>query len=338
MPPFPNYSEDTANDGFYHTLYVLITIPTGASLDIRDLQVLYDDVIYRPANSGVQIDTHGAFMFYPQHTLAACEAAAKCGATRCIVIPKRSSDGVWFAYHDDTMDYNSTILRTPSGERPAYNAEYAGKRFSAIPWSYLKDFYVYRAPDYNYASFQGEKLMLIKDFFMLCNKTGMKPMFSLHPVLYTSEYEDLYNFAKKYGVLSQLAFKIDNPEAFPVLKRIFGNDIDSYGFVLGRGENEHTDAEVQRRIDILDNAQTGDDPLDKTKVSMFIEMWADQVTEQQVNMITNAGYIASIFAMSHVSPDGQTYPYLESAYYDYWVARGVTQFGENHNPSMGLNW
>ena len=325
LPPIPDYTGQYEN-----YMLVQMMIPAGFTLTIKDLVVRYDNEMNRPINSGLQIDTHCAFMYYPEHTFPAADAAQKCGATRLITIPKCSSDGVWFAYHDDTFDTSTTILRNSDGTAIT-DATYNGQPFSNIPWDYLENLTVYK--ESSYGAFPDVKLMKIADFFKLCGKTGAKPMFSLHPVLTVEEYQSLYALTKKYGMLKNLTLKPANVDtAFPRLVTAFGEEIESYGLITTR--DNATDTDVQTLITAMNNSG-----LDRTKVKLFIELWVDKATPAQIAMILNAGYSASLAGYSHTDAAGVTGTlYFSEADYDYWTSLGVTEFTENHNPSLGLNW
>lgn len=326
LPPFPDYS----SGNYINYIRLQLIVPAGFSLTIKKLTVRYDDMMIRPMDSGLQIDTHLAFMFYPQHTYTAAEAAQRCGATRMIVIPKCSSDGVWFAYHDDTFDLATTILRNSDGST-IESSIYDGLQFSQIPWSYLKDLTVFKSGGYE--AFPDVHLMRIDEFFKLCGRTGVHPMFSLHPVLTNAEYQSLYALAKKYGVLKNLTLKPASADtAFPRLVSVFGNEIESYGLITQR--SNATDSDVQTLITTLNNSG-----LDGTKVKLFVELWADLATPSQIAMILDAGYAASLAGYSHTDAAGTTGTlYFSEADYNYWTGLGVTEFTENHNPSLGLDW
>ena len=246
-----------------------------------------------------------------------------------VVIPKCTSDGVWFAYHDDTFDLYTTILRDSDGAI-IDSSIYDGLPFSQIPWDYLKDLTVYKLS--SYGAFPDVHLMRIDEFFKLCGRTGAHPMFSLHPVLTVSEYQSLYALAKQYGVLENLTLKPANADtAFPRLVSIFGDEIESYGLITAR--NASTDNDVQALITAMSSSG-----LDGSKVRLYIELWVDLATPTQIAMILNAGYSASLASFNHTDPTGVTTAYFSEADYNYWTSLGVTEFTDSHNSSLGLDW
>ena len=272
-------------------------------------------------------------MFYPEHTLRGAQAASQCGSDRFIVIPKCSSDGVWFAYHDDSFMTESTILRNADGTA-IEESPYDTKRFYQIPFDYLQslDWGVYKDP-----VFAGQKPLLIKDLFTLCAETGMKPMFSLHPYTtkekerYEWEARDLRALAEAYRVLDRLTLKMTILHFTEVIYPAFGEEVEEYVVILPR--NKSTDDDLRDVIEAI--GQCG---IDQSKTSVAIELWIDRATPEQIRMITDAGYIASLANCQHTGPDGNNHLYLETDDYLYWNSLGVTEFTDHHNPSLGLDW
>ena len=328
MPPIPNYTNAYAN-----SVTIGIEIPTGMKLHIKHLTVRYDDKYTQNDDNSLKLDTHLAFMYYPEHTRLALETAANCGASTVITIPKMSSDGVWFGYHDDRFTISDTKLRNPNGSRIT-NKLYNGLRFYEIPFDYLHslDWGAYKSN-----AFYGTKPMLISEMLEICAERNIRPMFSMHPYTvsekqqYMNEAMSLRELAESYGVLNNLALKSDSAHFTDVLYPVFGDDINSYVRLASR--SAHTDSDIQSIIDIFDNS-----PVDKEKVRCVIELWIDKATPKQVEMILNAGYAVSLANYTHVGPDGLTHNFIEADDYEYWQSLGVTEFTDSHNTSMGLAW
>lgn len=328
MPPAPNYIGAYAN-----TMYMRIFIPSGMTVTIDRITFEYSDEINRSDN-GVKIAAHGNFMYYPQHSILSVLSAANCGAEKCIVIPKVTSDGVWFAYHDDTFNINTTHLRNSDGSVIA-TSPYNGEYFNDIPWSYLEQFDSGISKN---IAFAGLKLMKISDYFSVCGKTGMKPYFSLHPVtrMGSSVMENLKELASNYGVLRQLSLKPANFEyLYTVIFPVFGNDIEEYCLLNHLGGN--VDNDITEMIDSFNRCIAGG--LDVNRVRCTIELWQPDITESRVSRIKEAGLNVSCVSEVHVTAEGITnYYYITEGDYKYLQSIGVSEFTENHNPSFGLNW
>lgn len=321
MPPFEDYTDiDKKN-----VLRIAFNIPTGLTVTIKELTVRYDNTINRPFNSGLRMDTHLDFMGYPSLSIHSLKSAVKCGATNCIIIPKCSSDGVWFAYHDDTFDESTTLLRNADGT-VIENSPYNNQPFSAIPWTWLEtlDSGVYR--DEIWA---GTHLMKIDTMLEICNKTGVHPVFSCHPLYSTSEKQSLRALVDKYGMLDKLTLLVPSSD-WNNMFSVFGNDIEMYKFGLNMGSG--TDANLSALITQINNTSG----LDMSKVC--IALWITDATPEKISTITSAGFKAGLHEYLHTSQSGQEISYFSSEDVKYWQSKGVYVFTEGHNPSIGLDW
>lgn len=325
MPPVP---ESARADR--HRVTIVVSVPSGLTLTIKRLTVQYDDTINRPA-AGLRIDGHGAFLFYPEHSIFSMRALARCGASHMITVPKCSSDGTWFAYHDDVFDENTTILRNADGTSISESG-YNGKPFNQIPWSWLKelDSGVYANHLMN-SQYAGARLMLISEMLELCNATGVHPVLSCHPTYTEMETRSLRALLKKYNLLDKTTLLPGTIWFRDVAYRIFGNDIEMYK--LGLTMDETSTGNLTELINLLNTTEG----LDKSKVC--IALWVHVATEAMIETIISAGYQAGLHAYRHTTKSGKTGVEAFSAGdLRYWQSKGVTVFTDNHNPSFGLNW
>ena len=331
-------------------------VPFGVTLYIKTLKVSREEPA-KTAGKDDDIDVHGAFYQYPEHTRKVFELAADCGASSLITIPKRSSDGVWFCFHDDTFPGKNDKMRNVDGSKIT-GAVHQNQAFNRIPFDDLSDYIIYSNSNY-----EKEKICLLSEFFDICAAKGVKPVLSFHPLYsatgipvvingkpredreYVRDALEIKALAKKCGVLDQLSIKIASSAAvynptdpehdFQLgrLYEVFGNDIDGYIVTLVRsGANT-----VGTVIDAFDSLRASETPL---IVDATIELWADKAKEEEVATITTAGYHASLFqaAAVYCAIDGEKRTMFNSNDYDYWRSRGVTRFGTNKMSSMGLNW
>lgn len=332
---------------------LLFDIPSGVTLTINELRVGYEDAAV-PVETGVRLDVHGALYQYPEHTMKAFEIAGICGARSIITIPKRSSDGVWFCYHDDT--FPGSKMRNDDGTTIT-GSEHQGHAFNTIPYTDLADYVIYGNSDY-----ATEPICLLDDYFDFCARTGIHPVLSFHPMEAATGYSVVINgvtrsvreyardcveikaLAKKHGVLKWLTMKVDSgattlwsssPREVPIemMYEIFGNEIE--GYIVTQGQNKaQSISSIITAFNALRNAQT---PLTAEAV---IEMWVNKASPAEVAAITAAGYEASLVqpSASYTAIDGNARSVFHSNDYDYWTRRGVTRFVTNKTASMGLNW
>jgi hypothetical protein len=313
---------------------ILIHVPSGLSLNIEHLTVAYDTNTTK-FTSGINICMHTHQPSVPRFSKYSVQLIESTGGTYCIELPKRSSDGVWFCYHDDTFNISDTFLRNSNGS-VITDTTYNGLPFSQIPFDYLAslDWGIYLGSQY-----AGTGPLLIEDFFKMCAITGMHPCLSFHPVAQSTEanFTEIKNLAKKYNVLHLLNVKIPaviDPTLYHVRRAltVFGYDIESYTVNVASGQD------VQTVIDASDEAFSNAS-IDKSKVKCIIERFAYNPSDEtnDTQLILYAGYYAGIAQVSHVDPTGYT-TFLSGADIKYHVNRGVTYFTTTNFSTIGTNW
>ena len=268
----------------------------------------------------------------PQGTKPAVLLAARLGYPCCIVTPKRTSDGVWIAYHDDTLE-SDTFIRQDDGS--ALPSEFFGKRFSAISYEDIKTWDFGIKINYSYA---GTRALTIDEFFKICGKTGMMPMLSIHPaeVVTESNMAEIKAIAKRYGVLGRLGIKIPTWSAgdtfvargLQIAFNVFGYDIESYTLDL------NTSIRTAELPIALFNALN----IDGTKVRRVIEAFASAVNDEMITDCIAAGYEFGIANSTHTHPDGTSSGRILAEEFEHWMALGVREYTDKCNYSSGLNW
>ncbi len=311
-----------------------IYVPSGLSLYIKNLRLSYDTntALF---TDGIEIAMHSRQGGIPRFSKYAVELIKNTGGTYCIELPKRTSDGVWLCYHDDTFDISDTFLRNSDGSHIT-ESPYNNLPFSEIPYSYLYslDWGIYA--DNVYA---GTKPLLIEDFFKMCAVTGMHPCLSFHPVAQSTEanFTEIKNLAKKYNVLHHLNVKIPaviDPTLYPLRRAltVFGYDIESYTINASLNQN------IQTVINAADTVFTATG-IDKEKTKAIIERFAYNIQNEDnaTQTILNSGYRAGIAQNSHVDPLGDTVG-LSGADIKYHIEKGVTYFTTITFSTIGTNW
>ena len=322
----------------------VVTIPDGCVLTVRNAMIKANYT--RLTSAGLQLHAHdGDCNISPTMSISSFKAAVAAGYSSYIVIPKISSDGVWFAYHDDTFDISTTILRNPDGTVISADdpvaSQYNGKTFDQIPWTYLSTLI-----DGNFgAQFADEHLMKLDDFFFLCAKTGIAPMFSMHPrdgiqppLVSPDVLGSLKAMMKKYNVLGKAIIKMPLVKDSGVLTMsnfrhifgVFGNDVARYEVDAAVGMDNP--ASVIQMFDAVSTECT---------VPKTIEWWIQQhyddptLAEQAIA----AGYdVSCAITGSHVDPGGYTVSAYTSEDIRTLAGRGVSEFTDIYFASSGLTW
>lgn len=313
-----------------------LTVPAACTLTIRNAYC-YFERSRNNTESGIQFHAHdGSCNIAPPQTLASYKMALEGGYNSAIVIPKITSDGVWFAYHDDTFEISTTNLKNMDGTSIS-SSEYDGMYFNQIPWSYLSQF---KVGNYG-ATFNDVGLMKLDDFFLFCSMTGIQPMFSMHPrfgIQTTETLTSLKNLVNKHGLLDRLIIKmplvVDDGvytlSNFTTIYNVFGDDVFAYEVDAVDGmENPES------VIAMLQNVSSG------VKTKLVIEYWITQLYADSslANAVLSAGFGLSCAITTHTDISGDTITTgFTSEDVKQLVAMGVTEFTEQYNTSNGLYW
>ena len=293
-------------------IIVEVAIPAGTTLLVDEFCNYY--------SNRTEKGTYPQFHFRSgnglNQGLTAWEEAAKLGYEYIIVIPKRTADGKWVVFHDDS-DINSMYYE--AGGHLTNSSAIGTYTYEQLMQYDIESGLVYR----------GNKLPLLENFFALCAKRGIHPCFSVHPNFTTAEWREVRSLADKWGVTKHLNLKagyILGPEclintAYPV----FGNDIESYYVDINREGSGVS--EVQNAI-----SQFG---IDTNKVRVGIEYFHAYATDANIQAARNAGIPVGVVLQNPnaAGVNGDT-----AANINHWIELGVSSFTDTCNPSVGLNW
>ncbi len=279
---------------------IQITVPEGTTLLLQDLHNDYGEVA-RPFVTGLRHNAHLGFSgMAPSNTLPAFELAAQCGFTTCICNPKEIGDGSLVCIHDSLIqkharDENGEIPREP---RRIYQM--------TLPELRQWDYGVKKHPFY-----RGTKIPQLEEYFAVCAKTGMKPMFSAHPgCLKDSGWQKVKELLRQYGLTKHLHVKSARVAVLEKAYEYFGDGID--GYTLNNEAPEELAASK----------------LAGANCRLVVEWQARYYTEEAVKHILEMGFSAAAYYL----------PRGEMSVYEQLISWGVTEFTEDHHISMGLNW
>ncbi len=291
---------------FLRTLKITmrVEIPEGTTLCIKTFGAEYNSAT-KPWDGGLRFNAHlGFWGLAPENTMRTFELAAVCGFPACIVVPKATKDGVLVCLHDETL---TKTARDENGNPPSEELFVSEMTYEELlKW----DFGTYRNK-----VFKGTRIPLLEDFFALCSRTGMRPMFSTHPDMSTEDWLRIKAMLKKYGLLKSFHIKSGGLDIIEHAYSIFGTEIEGYTW-----DKSAIDEELVRKFDALG--------IDKTKCRVGIEVQMGKYTPEIAKMITDAGYFAAAWAIKR--RDFEEYERL--------IEMGVTEFTEDYHCSMGLNF
>lgn len=282
---------------------VVISIPSNVTLSIKSFGCSLSNEITRDTSFKMFAHT---FKWGNFNTRLAFEMSAKCGFYGAVAVPKRTADGVWVCFHDDSNI--GSMLKYNDGSSVTYN------RINDATYSDVQRMV------YKNANLIGENQSVptLEEFFLICAKTGMHPMLSCHPDPTQSDWEEIKEIAFRCGVLDCLNIKSagTNVDKFNTCYNVFGDDIESY---MGDVSTLGTTALVDR-LNSWDNAGW-------TKSKFGIELYPSLATESNIAEIIEHGYKVGIY---------QDYPSAE--FMKSLMSLGVTEWTLANNFSNGLNW
>lgn len=285
-------------------LTVCVNIPEGTVLSVKSFGTSHDAGA-KDWNGGPRHNAHlGFWGLAPDNTMPAFELAAACGFPACIVVPKVTKDGVLVCLHDETINRTA---RSADGNPPQEPV--------AVKDLTLEELGQYEFGSYKNAIYRGTAIPLLSDFFDLCAKTGMRPMFSTHPALTVEQWKQVKEMLKLRGLLANFHIKSFQLEVLKTAYSVFGTEIDGYTYDIGKWEDSRVD-------DLLASG------IDTRACRVGIEFKFADYTEEIATAIRNAGLFAAAWNIKR--RDFEEYEKLMS-----W---GVTEFTEDHHCSMGLNY
>lgn len=286
-------------------LRVNVDIPEGTVLSIRDFDLSDDSCPKNYNNNNLRHNAHlGFWGMAPDNTMPAFELAAKAGFSVCIVVPKLTKDGVIVCIHDDKINRTA---RDKDGNEPEEAVYVWDKTYKELlEWEY---------GSYKNEIYKGTKIPRLDEFFDLCKKTGMSPMFSTHPGLPLEKWKEVRVMLEERGLLENFHIKSFGLDILKTAYSVFGTDIDGYTF----------DTREFRKELIYDFLSLG---IDKSKCRLGFEGPFGKYTREIAEEITKNGLFASAYKIKQRS----TEEYLKL------ISWGVTEFTEDYHCSMGLNW
>ncbi len=280
------------------TLELCVTVPEGSTLFVRDLDLSHAPKMPK-TNTVLRYNAHLGFLgMAPENTGIAFRLAALCGFDTCICVPKVTRDGVLVCTHDTTINH---AARYPDGREPESDVYVKNLTYDEL---LAYDFGIRKG-----AVFTGTRIARLEDFFALCQKTGMRPMFSAHPALTREQWLTVKEMLQRYELLPQFHVKAPDTDTLQGAFEVLGTEIDGYTLDVQKME-EDTVARV---------LATGIDP---TRSRVGIEVRLCNLKDEDVARIRAAGMFAAAWALPRCDFD-EVYGRL--------IALGVTEFTEDHH-------
>ncbi len=278
-----------------------VLIPEGTKLTLTQFGNSYGNP-GRWNDIGVRYNAHLGFRgAAPANTRPAVELAAQCGFSTCIINPKEIGDGELVCIHNPTIEKYARDAQgnVADDHRRIYEMTYP----EINRWDYgiRKD-----------EIFRGAGILKLEDYFEICSKTGMKPMFSAHEnSVRSSGWKRIAEMLQKFGLTKYLHVKAPRMDELELAYSFFGDRIDGY------------------TLDSYDPEKMKNSVLADAKCRRVIEVQPHMYkSKDDVQRVLDLGFSAAAFP--HARCDMETYRRL--------IDWGVTEFTEDYHCSMGLNW
>jgi glycerophosphoryl diester phosphodiesterase len=288
-----------------------ITITVGADVTVAIDYLFSEEAVYNPtvADARPIFCSHLGFrQLCPENTRPAVEMAGLLGYPVCIVVPKATSDGVLVCIHDDTI--NATA-RDAEGNPPSTKMGVSDMTYAQLlEWDFGR---------YKNAYWTGTKILTVDDFFAICARYGMSPMFSTHPALTTEQWQSVKSMLMKHGLLKKFHVKAFDESILQTAFDVFGEEIEGY-------TGEHGDSYVTLP-ELTEFVQRNNIDLTKTRI----------VSEKSINTIDSA-YVASVLAVGFQCGCYTITSSKNAVSLKELMEYGVTSFTDDSYCQNGMDW
>ena len=280
------------------SLEICVTIPEGSTLFVKEFELSHAEKTPQ-TDTVLRYNAHLGFLgMAPENTDIAFRLAALCGFQTCICVPKVTKDGVLVCTHDTTINH---AARFPDGrelDRDIYVKDLTYKELLAYDFGIRKG-----------EVFRGTRIAKLEDFFALCQKTGMRPMFSTHPALTREQWLTVKEMLTRYGLLPKFHVKAPDTGTLRGAFEVLGYEIDGYTL----------DVQKLEKDTIPQMLQTGISP---ARSRVGIEVRLSNLRDEDPAHIRAAGMFAAVWALPRSDFD-EVYGRL--------ISLGVTEFTEDHH-------
>lgn len=301
IPPIP--------DGYY--LNITVSNPR------LDNKVLVEEFTIKQSetrsawNGGLRLDAHLGFQSYaPENTLAAFESAAVCGYPACIVTPIASADGTFYCYHENNVTLYDEINR----KYFALSAE----EFHSKTDTEISQYLVLKKDAFRNL-YKDLRIPTLEEFFSVCARTGMNPVFSTHPALTTDQWIYVRKLASDYGLLDRLTVKAFSNSILKSAFAVLGKEI--LGYTKDTGSVSDIETQIVEFKNVFNNNTNG--------ILAAIEIRASEMTQSVADILIANGIVPSIW---------KVYDIYNSWQLKQFISYGVQIITDDNNCNAGLNW
>lgn len=295
IPPMLN-----GMDGFF-----MISVPNGTTLTFKNIAFNNDYQSWKE-DVGIRLNSHLGFLRYaPEQTLISFEMAALMGYNACIVNPIKTSDGVWMCYHEDKayLSADGTNDNKIALTGSQFNAKsYAEiRQYSVIPYKSMQTYW------------GNHPIPTLDEFFQVCTRTKMRPMFSVHPDLSNDDWQQVRKMLIKRNLLNSLTIKVFGDESLQTAYTNMGKDVKGYVYITYLTTKDEA-------VQLINKLNTS---FAESHGILGVEIGSESAqTEEIIGLFIEAGYPVTV----------GTYNPIDTSVYKRLMSYGVTEFTDDLLP------
>ena len=295
IPPMLN-----GMDGFF-----MISVPNGTTLTFKNIAFNNDYQSWKE-DVGIRLNSHLGFLRYaPEQTLISFEMAALMGYNACIVNPIKTSDGVWMCYHEDKayLSADGTNDNKIALTGSQFNAKSYAEimQYSVIPYKSMQTYW------------GNHPIPTLDEFFQVCTRTKMRPMFSVHPDLNNDDWQQVRKMLIKRNLLNSLTIKVFGDESLQTAYTNMGKDVKGYVYITYLTTKDEA-------VQLINKLNTSFAELHGI---LGVEIGSESAqTEEIIGLFIEAGYPVTV----------GTYNPIDTSVYKRLMSYGVTEFTDDLLP------
>lgn len=313
----------------YDTVRISFVIPEGVTLYINDFCNTDTPETTSVVDSEVRYLSHSGLLAYaPANTAIGFDMAGQMGYKSLITIPKFTKPteedpiGVGVCFHDD-----NTIRRELAYSNGTGIAEGSAddKPVEEFTYDELQEF---DAGIYKSSIYKGTKVPTLDEFFSICARYDMEPIFSVHPGLTTKQWEYVRDLLDKYNLRDKFYMKATDSDMFRTASAVFGDTIG--GYTLLQGASVDWD---MYGVGVESGFVSETDPtkLDFKRYNIGVEFFQTaQNLEAKILKVKEQGFTRISVTTGGYGFSGQDFTRF--------IELGVTEFTVDNHCSLGLNW
>ena len=296
--------------------YILkITIPRGVTLYLDSFYAEYDSSFIN--KDSYRIMQHGRIFNSPMDCETNWQGWSHVGNYGAIVVPKRTADGVWVCFHDDVFGDNP-IVRVIGESQPLLPAE----SIQACTYAQTQTLEYISTNSFGFH----DRIPKLETFLEYCAKSGVHPVFSIHPNWDIDQWEELRDLVVKYNMLDKLNIKGGYSQNFiDTIYSVFGSSIESFLIDLA----------LEKQPTVKQINTLAEKSWDLTRISVGFEYMSNTggyFSDECLSMIRQKGLVHGLYY--HAS---DIFP-LSSEFIKSCIQKGCYEASVDYFFSNGLNW